>query len=508
MITTNGHTLSTLIRTGCIATLLLAALAAAPRAAADDINLPDIGSPADAVLSKSDEARVGRAIMAQIRMSGQVIEDPLVTEYINDIGHRIAAHTNEGEHDFTFFMVDDSRINAFAIPGGYIGVHTGLLDATRNEDELAGVLAHEIAHVTQRHIARALHSNQRQSILTTALMLGAIIAGAAAGDSDVAQAGLAVAQGTAVQQRINFTRANEYEADRIGITALADAGFDPYGMATFFEVMGRLQPSDPSMRAPEFLRTHPVTNTRISEARARAATYPRVRSDDSTMYGIARARTKVAGFDTANQAVAYFEKRDHALQNNMERYGRAIAYQRAGRDVEALQVFEDLIAADQKVIAYHIGLGESQLAMEMYEDGFKTFDRAVRLFPRNVPLVIHYGEWLIRVDRAEDAHAMLLDLLNNVPPTPEQVRLIARAASAAGEDAEAYYYMSEYMLMNGDLVGGVNFLREALALPELQEIQRIRFEARIDFIREFMTEEQLRKSQRSRPASASARNSG
>jgi len=485
--------------------LIVATAFGAGSAVADDIQLPDIGSPADAVLPKSEEDRLGRAIMAQIRMSGTVIDDPLITEYVNDIGHRIAAQTNDGDHSFEFFVVDDQRINAFAIPGGYIGVHTGLLQATRNEDELAGVLAHEIAHVTQRHIARALHANQRQSILTTALMLGAIIAGVAAGDGDAAQAGMAVAQGTAVQQQINFTRSNEYEADRIGIAALADAGFDPYGMASFFEVMSRLQPSDPSMRTPEFLRTHPVTSTRISEARSRAAGYPRVQSDDSVNYGIARVRSKVASFDTAAQAVEYFEKRHHEYQDDIEQYGRAVAYQRAGRDVEAAQIFSELVDRNRHIIAYHIGLGESQLALEQYENGFSTFDRALTLFPRNVPLVIHYGEWLIRLDRADDAHAMLLDLLNNVPPTPEQVRLIARAASAAGEEAEAYYYMSEYMLMRGDLVGGVNFLVQALQLPELEEIQRIRFEARIDFIRDYMTEEQLRQVQRSRPVSASAR---
>jgi predicted Zn-dependent protease len=206
---------------------------------ADDINLPDMGSPADALLSKSTEAQIGRAIMRDIRRSGMVVEDPQIAEYINEIGHRIAVQSNDGDHEFTFFVVDDYRINAFALPGGYIGVHTGLIEASRNEGELAGVIAHEVAHVTQRHIARAIHASSRQSMLSTALMLGAMVLGAAGGDSDVVQAGMAVSQGTAAQQQINFTRSNEYEADRIGIQALTDAGFDAYGMASFFEVMSR-----------------------------------------------------------------------------------------------------------------------------------------------------------------------------------------------------------------------------------------------------------------------------
>lgn len=473
---------------------------------ADEIRLPDMGSPADAMLSKNDEAQIGRMIMQQIRNSGVVVEDPLINEYISEIGHRIAAQTNDGDHNFTFFVVDDPNINAFALPGGYIGVHTGLIEATRNEDELAGVMAHEVAHVTQRHIARAIHANSRQSILNTALMLGAIILGATSGSGEVMEGAIAASQGLAIQQRINFTRSNEYEADRIGIAALADAGYDPHGMASFFEVMSRQQPASPEMRAPEFLRTHPVTTARISEARSRARQYPKKLSDDSTSYGVARVRIQVQRFDTAEEAVAWFERRDYENQTDVERYGRAIAYQRAGRHFEAARIFEELSARDQKVIAYHIGLGESQLALEMRDRGLATFDRALSLFPRNVPLVIHYGERLVQLGMANEAHTMLLDLMNNVPPTPEQVRLLARAASEAGEMAEAYYYMSEYRLMTGDLIGGISFLRQALAVPELEEIQRIRFEARIDFIREFMTEEQLRQMRSSRPSGITASN--
>jgi predicted Zn-dependent protease len=414
-----------------------AALTVGSGAGADDIKLPDMGSPADAVLSKSEENRFGRAIMAQIRLSGQVVEDPLINEYINEIGHRIAAQANDGDHSFEFFVVEDERVNAFALPGGYIGVHSGLIEATRNEDELAGVLAHEIAHVTQRHIARSIHASQRQSLLSTALMLGAMVAGVAGGSADVVQAGMAVAQGTAAQSQINFTRSNEYEADRIGINALADAGYDPHGMASFFEVMSRLQPASPELRAPEFLRTHPVTTARIAEARNRAQKYPRKMSDSSIGYGLARARVIVERFDTPAAAVEYFESTPYALQSAADRYGRAMAYQRDGRFAEANRIYEELLENDPQVIAYHIGVGETRFELEDYAAGMATFDEAIQLFPRNVPLVIKYGEHLLRLDQAKEAHQLLLDLMNNVPPTPEQVRLIARAASEAGDAAES-----------------------------------------------------------------------
>ena len=483
---------------------VMACLIVTSGAGADDIQIPDMGSPADAVLSKSEEARFGRAIMADIRSRGGVIEDPLVTEYINEIGRRISAQSNDGTHSFEFFVIEDERINAFALPGGYIGVHSGLIEATRNEDELAGVLAHEVAHVTQRHIARAIHANQRQGLLTTAMMLGAIILGATGG-ADAFAAGMAVAQGSAAQQQINFTRSNEHEADRIGIGALADAGYDPHGMASFFEVMARQQPASLEMRAPEFLRTHPITTDRIAEARMRAQDHPRVQSSDSAGYGVTRARLIVARHETAAAAVAYFERRDYENQTDIEKYGRAVAYQRAGRHSDANRIFSELASTDQRVIAYHIGRGQALLELEQYSAGAGTFERAIELFPRNMPLVVMYGEYLLRLGRAEKAHELLLDLLNNVPPTPEQVRLIARAASEAGDDAESYYYISEYRLMTGDLLGGIRALQQALELPKLQEIQRIRFEARIDFIREYMTEEQLKQMQKNRTSASNTK---
>ncbi len=482
----------------CTLVLLATGLTLAVLAPAAEINLPDIGSPADAILSKNDEAQLGRAIMQQIYNSGQVVADPLVTEYVNEIGHRIAAQANnDGIHEFSFFVIDDPAINAFALPGGFIGVHRGLLEATRSEDELAGVLAHEVSHVTQRHIARSIHANQRQRLLSMAIMLGAILAAAAGGSGDAMQGAIAVAQGTAAQQQINFTRSNEYEADRVGISALANAGFDPQGMASFFEVISRSN-TPMNLRTPEFLRTHPVSSARIAEARARARNYPPVNTDDTVNYGIARARLLVASESTPEEAVKYFEREAYEYQSDVERYGRAVAYLRDGRNTEANKIFEELTNKEPEVIAYHIGLADAQLALEAIDESVETFERARELFPRNVPLVIHYAEALLKLGHAEKAHEILLDLLNNVPPTPEQVRLIARAAIDAGENAEAHYYMAEYRFMIGDLIGGVKFLRQALQVPELEEIQRIRFEARIDFVREFMTEEQLIQMSRSR----------
>ena len=487
-----------------IAVLALACTLAAGQGALAQVNLPDIGSPADAVLPKSAEAQIGAQIMAQLRATGQVLDDPLLTEYIQEIGHRIAPHANDGDHSFTFFIVDNPAINAFALPGGYIGVHTGLIDATRSEDELAGVLAHEVAHVTQRHIARAIHANQRQSILSTAIMLGAILAGAASGSSDAIQGAIAVGQGTAIQQQINFTRQHEYEADRVGIEALSQAGFDPNGMASFFEVISRsTRPHE--YRLPEFLRTHPVSSSRIAEARNRARSLPAGVNESSKGYAIARARTKVMSFERPGLAIAYYEQQDYARQSDSDKYGRALAYLRDSRYNEAKPICEELANREPDVTAFHICLADALLGLEDVDGARATYERALALFPRNVPLVIAYAEALVELGEPAQAHSMLLDLLNTVPPTPAQVRLIARAANESGDTAESLYYMAEYRFMIGDLVGGVVFLRQALAVPELEEIQRIRFEARIDHVQQYMTEEQLQQMRQARNMGRSAR---
>ncbi len=480
--------------------LLIAPLAAilasgGPLLAADD--LPDIGSPANAMLPKSEEARIGRAIMRELRRRGTVVDDPQITEYIEAIGHRLVAHANDGEQDFKFFVVDDSSINAFALPGGFIGVHTGLIEATEDESELAGVLAHEIAHVTQRHIARSIYNNSRANIITLATMLGAILVGMAAdGGGDATQGAIMGAQGMMAQNRIDFTRRNEYEADRVGVATMAAAGFDPQGMPDFFATIGR-RAGPFASSVPEFLRTHPVSSARIAETRARAAALSVVDVEETMGYGLSKARIIAKGRTSPDDALTYF--RESAPPGDAALYGEALVLLRMDRPAEAQRIFEQLIDRNEDVIAYHIGLAEAQMANDNEMASLSTYANARELFPRNVPLVISYAETLLQLGRGGMAHDMLLDLLNNTPPTPEQVRLIARAAIAAGETAEAHYYLSEYNIMIGDLVRAVSFLSRALELPETEPIQRARFEARIDFIKEYLSEEQLREVARNDP---------
>lgn len=455
---------------------------------ADDDTLPDIGSPADTVLSKEQEKIIGRQIYKGLRAAGNVVTDPEIQEYIQSVGQRVAANVHTEDFTFQFFVIDEPTINAFALPGGYIGVHAGLLLATANESELAGVLAHEISHVTQRHISRAIYANQRASILNMAAMLGAILLGVVSGDSNVIAGGVAGAQSMAIQQQINFTRENEYEADRVGVGLLANSGFDPNGMPDFFATLARLT-GTLGNQAPEFLRTHPVTTNRIAETRSRVADIPVGEVIDSTGYSLTRARIRLLSSTTPEKALARFranlDNPDDTGRLGAE-YGIALALAELGRYEESKQDFAALMSAHEGIIHFHTGYAAAQTATGDRKGALKTLGKATELFPRNVPLTIHYAEVLMQDNQNKAAHRILLDLYNQVPPTPEQVRQIALAASAAGDTGDAHYYMAEYHLLSGDVVMASDQLVLALGIPGLDSVQKARFRSRLAQIQEFM----------------------
>jgi predicted Zn-dependent protease len=466
-------------------------------------DLPDIGTPADAVLSPADEVSIGRMVIKQLRDAGQILEDPEVNEYVQSIGSHLASHAQEGTRPFTFYVIKDRDINAFALPGGFVCVNAGLIMATKSESELAGVLAHEISHVTQRHIARAIHDQMHAGLAATAAMLGAILLGAVSRNSDVGMAGVMASQSAALQHQLNFSRENEYEADRVGIGVMATAGYDPNAMASFFETMGRRHGSaGPNAKIIEFLQTHPVTSGRVAEARARAGTYPTVRPVDTVGYTLSRERLRVLSLPLdQNPREIYADKTKTDLDvPDYRQYGRALALIQANAPTEAVPIFRDLVERHPDVIEYHTGLGQALLAGSEPAESRAVLERAKMLFPRNVPVTVRYAETLLRMGDAKLAHAVLLDLFNATPPTQEQVRLIALAANSAGETAEAYYYIAEGHAMNGELALAINTLRIALATPTITPMQRSRFRARIDELKEYLPPRAQAAVERGEPA--------
>jgi predicted Zn-dependent protease len=439
-------------------------------------------------------------VMRNLRESGMVLDDPEVHEYIQSLGLRLSSLAQDGNRDFNFFVVRDPAINAFALPGGFIGIHSGLMLETKNESELAGVLGHEIAHVTQRHIARGLEARSRANLMSTAAVLAAILVGAAGGSSDATMGAITAAQNMAAQAGINFTRENEYEADRIGIGVLAAAGFDPNAMPAFFDTMFRRTQLGPD-RVPELLRTHPVTSNRIAESKDRALQYPPVTPKDSLSYSLMKERIRVLLVSRTGDPREYYNAigQNEADLSLAQMYGRGLARLYGGDAAGAVEVFTRLRQQYPEILAFHTALGQAQLSAGQTRDALDTLERARALAPRNVPVTVRYGEALMQAGRPKRAHEVLLDLFNNTPPTQDQIRLTAMAANAAGDVADAYSYMAEYHLMGGDLMLAINQLELALSVPNITDQQRSKFVARLKEIREWLPKERGR----SKPPAAS-----
>ncbi|HZF17686.1 MAG TPA: M48 family metalloprotease [Steroidobacteraceae bacterium] len=477
-------TLASLLAAASLTVLGLAA-SAGP---GDD--LPDIGTPADTALSQNDEYQIGLMVIKGLRDAGQILEDPEATEYLQSIGSRLATHATEGHVPFQFFVVKDHTINAFALPGGFVCVNSGLILATANESELAGVMAHEIAHVTQRHIARGIRAQSKSGMASAAALLAAILIGAATGSADAAQAGIVLAQGAAAQQQLNFSRAAEYEADRVGITYMGAAGFDARAMPAFFDTLNRK--SGGPGRVPEFLQDHPVTSNRIAEAKNRADQMPKIKATDSVSFALVRERLRVFALDDGGDPVESYRRAAISANapGDSRQYGDALARIEGGHADTATVELAQLIQQHDDVILYRSAYGQALAKSGDVPGALRSFETAMGLFPRNVPLTVRYAETLLGAGQADKAHHVLLDLFNVVPPTPDQIRLTALAANSAGDVADAYFYMSEYHIVGGDLALAASQLQMALAVPGLTQIQRARFQARLEQIREVLPKNQ------------------
>ena len=462
---------------------------AAGTAPGGEQDLPDLGSPANAAVSIEDEYRAGLGYVNEIRNTGLILTDPESSQYAQDIGHSLSSHAEEGQHRFYYFVVRDPVVNAFAVPGGFVAINSGLILATRNENELAGVLAHETAHVTQRHIVRQLLDQSHAGLLTTAAMLAAVLLGATAGrgSPDAIEGAILGAEGAAIQHQINYTRASEFEADRIGISTMASAGYDPLGMASFFDYMSHEGPEPSRINAVQFLIDHPIFSDRVAEARNRADQIGRLRHEDSLSYRLIRERLRsVAG--NPQVALDYYRSliKNGGGKTVEERYGKAVAEIATRNPAAAIPDLEALLREYPKVTQFYGALGQAYMGNNQLKESQAVLDRGMDLFPRNVPITIRLAETLMHAGDNRRAHVVLLDLFNNVEPTPDQTRLIAKAANAAGDYADSYSYMAEFYFMTGDLQRGAGQLQMALALPALDPIQRARLSARLEEVRAAM----------------------
>ncbi len=418
-----------------------------------------------------------------------ILTDPEVSQYAQEIGHSLSSHAEEGQHQFYYFVIRDPEINASAIPGGFVIINSGLIVSTRNENELAGVLAHETAHVTQRHIVRQIIDQGHEGLLASAAMLAAVLLGATAarGSPDAIEGAIMAGQSAMIQHQINYTRSSEFEADRIGISTMANAGYDPLGMASFFDYMGRTGPEPSRVNAVQFLIDHPIFSDRVAEAQDRANQIGRIHHEDSLGFLLTRERLRTVAGDPQVARQYYV----NLLKNGggktiQERYGKDVAEIGCRNPAAAIADLKELVRDYPKVTQFYGALGQAYAANNQYKESTAVLEQAMILFPRNVPITIRLAETLMHSGDNKRAHLVLLDLFNNVEPTPDQTRLIAKAASTAGDYADSYAYMAEFYLMTGNLMMASNQLQLALTLPGLDAVQRARYSARLEEVRAAM----------------------
>lgn len=450
--------------------------------AANNIVLPDIGDNAGAI-SPAEEYRTGEAVIRSIRQSGGILDDPLIQEYLNELGYRIVA-PSETLQPFHFFLIKDGSINAFALPGGFIGINAGLILATNSESELAGVMAHEIAHVTQRHFARRYEQGSN-SLPIFAAIIAAFILGKE--DSNIGNAALASALGGTAQNQINFTRANEKEADRIGIELLINAEFNPHGMPDFFETLDK-KSRNYGNNIPEFLRTHPVTPSRISDSKHRASRYPNKLNIDSTAYHLLRTRIEVlSSHDNAKLLSKYDnELKQGSYQNqNAARYGYALALLANKKYALAQQQTQILLKENPEQITFTILKAQIETEAKQYPAAIETFQKLLQVYPGNKTVNLFYAQTLLQANKLTDAHRILQTQIAQDTKTPEYYRLLAETQAKLNDPVNSHYALAEYHYLLGQTHEAIKQLEIALKAPKINFYLTSRMEARL---KEFKSE--------------------
>ncbi len=449
-------------------------------------DLPDIGDSSQSFISPVEEQKLGQAFMRSVRQQVTLVDDLETKNYLETLGRRLVSASDKPTGDFSFFLVDEPSINAFAGPGGHIGVHTGLMLAARNESELAGVLAHEIAHVTQRHLYRAYEAAERLSLPTIAATIAAVLLGAAT-DSSAGIAAVTAIQAGNIQHQLNFTRMHEKEADRVGISTLAKAKIDPFGMPGFFR---RLQKSSRLYGdgAPEFLRTHPVTTDRIAETEARAEKTGHIGQHDSVDFQLIQTRLRVLASKTPAVTLKHYYQGYQSDPDSLVRqYGLVIAYEKANERNAAKSLAKQLHRKQPDRMLFRTTL--ARLYMDSGDDkqGLKLLSESLKLYGHTPYLSVHYANALLVANQPEKAKAVLNRLiLEQSSQQPTVYRLLARAASASGHLWEARQSMAEAYFYDGQTNAAVQQLALALKNTGLTHYNRSRIEARLTELKKIL----------------------
>jgi beta-barrel assembly-enhancing protease len=439
-------------------TLLLAILFVLPQGMANP--LPDLGESSRQYLTDKQEKEIARTIMRDIYASPQFLADPEIETYLNELGQRLSAESTVSGRTFTFFAVRDPSINAFALPGSYIGVHTGLIQAAGNESELAGVLAHEIAHIGQEHLSRMI-AQQDQSYLPTLAALAVAVLAARA-NANIGSAAIAATQALSIQSQLNFTRENESEADRIGFDILTQAGFDPRGLPSFF---GTLQRNNRLFdnNAPDYLRTHPLNTQRIADMEDRVQRLPFKQVSDSREFHFVRARL-AAMEGAADDAVRRFQDQIREKKSRLiaaSQYGLALAYVRLNKLNEAERELTLALKAGDSPMLLNLR-AELKTRQGNHKQALELYAAAIARYPQYKPLIYGYALGLILSGQPQEALDQLSPKTSLWPEDAQLWKLQARAHAALGHKLASHRAEAEAMAARGNLAAAMEQINMGL----------------------------------------------
>jgi predicted Zn-dependent protease len=404
--------------------------------------------------SDQEEQALGRAIMRDVYADPRYLDDPEIESYLNQLGYKLVSVSSRNQREFTFFVVNDTTINAFAMPGGNIGVHTGLLLASQSESELASVIAHEISHVTQDHIPRMLAAQNQGYWPTMAALALALLASRS--NSNLASAAIATTQAVSVQNQLNYSRDYEREADRLGYDMLTRAAFDPRGMSGFFNRLQRASRFYDSS-APAYLRTHPLTSDRIADMEARSETAPYQQVEDSLEFQLVRARLRAQENNPADAVLAARNtlKEKRYSNETAAHYGLATALLRARQFKEAEAEVQKLLSSKTtspmlQQLAAHAALaaGNPTLSLQRYQAGSNTY-------PGYRPLQYGYISALLSAGRSNDALAQVDKQLMLYPLDRRLWRLAAETHARLGHRLLSHRAQAEAAALSGNLIAAI-----------------------------------------------------
>jgi len=456
--------------------------------------LPDMGGTSTRVLPIEEEQTFARDFERYMRAHNLLVEDPLIRDYFEDMGFRLVSHSDRKNGSFHFFVIREGSINAFASVAGVIGLHSGLILLAEDENEVAGVVAHEIAHVTQDHLARGLENAQEVSLPAMLATVGLAIAASAAGSPEAGQAVLMSGLGVSQQLQINHTRQSEIEADRIGIGLLGQAGFDTDGMTRFFERMN-VRSRAMGQGPPEYLRTHPLSINRVAEARSRAeeVANPRARLEPSDDFHYIQSRLRVLMSQRMDHTIQWFRAR---LENGNRpatamHYGLAMAFSHEGRHDEARTHLDALLARDSNRQLFRLLQAEILLAQGQVERSLDVLEALYNQFPGSRQVTNQYATTLMHADSAAHAaraSAILRPYLRNHPTDLTMTQLYARAADRSGDVIRAAEAVADSYYLRGGVKEAIEQLERVHQRDDLDYYQRARITARLNELRS----EQLR----------------